>query len=229
MLLAWVAIVIAEGAVLYLGQRRLFWLVVDVTGSQWLAYAYAVPGTVLHEAAHYVMCLVLGVPAGRRVRGADGRPSRVEFFHPRRTEEGVILGQVPHARTGPLRQALVATAPVILVPPLLIGIAIALYGGPLAALGHEVSQAPWWKDLLGAYIAISVGHAAFPSPGDHIGILGGICLLIVIGVLLIIAAAHGGVVTITDGCRLIALVLAVPAAAATLLFGVLLSLQRRRR
>jgi hypothetical protein len=46
-------------------QRRLFWLAVDATGSRLLGYLLAMPGTVLHESAHFTRdaCLLLAVPA----------------------------------------------------------------------------------------------------------------------------------------------------------------------
>ena len=55
-------VLVAEGVALFLGQRRLFWLAVDTTGSRLLGYLLAMPGTVLHESAHYVACVILRVP-----------------------------------------------------------------------------------------------------------------------------------------------------------------------
>ena len=62
-----------EAVCLFVGQRRLFWLVVDATGSRLLGYLLAMPGTVLYESARYLACVVLWVPAGRQVRTRDGR------------------------------------------------------------------------------------------------------------------------------------------------------------
>ena len=71
-----------EAACLFLGQRRLFWLAVDATGSRLLGYLLAMPGIVLHESAHYLACVILRVPAGRQVRTRDGRRARVRLFYP---------------------------------------------------------------------------------------------------------------------------------------------------
>ncbi len=113
----------AEAVVLFLGQRRLFWLAVDATGSRLCGYLLAMPGTVLHESAHYLACVLLRVPVGRQVRMSDGRRARVRLFYPRRDRYSgsVTLGSVPHAGTDPLRGALIAVAPLVLVPPLLVG------------------------------------------------------------------------------------------------------------
>src|ERR1700738_2973077 len=85
----------AESAVLFLGQRRLFWLAVDATGSRWLGYLFAMPGTVLHEAAHYLACVILRVQVVG-LRGGDGRRARVRLFYPERdpVSGSVTLGMV---------------------------------------------------------------------------------------------------------------------------------------
>jgi hypothetical protein len=58
-----------EAVALFLGQRRLFWLAVDATGSRLLGYLLAMPGTMLHESAHYLACVLLRVrlPSGREL------------------------------------------------------------------------------------------------------------------------------------------------------------------
>jgi hypothetical protein len=120
-------LLVAEAVALFLGQRRLFWLAVDATGSRLLGYLLAMPGTVLHESAHYLACVLLRVPVGRQVRMRDGRRVRVRLFYPRRDRYSgsVTLGSVPHAATDPLCGALIAAAPLVLVPPLLVAIALA--------------------------------------------------------------------------------------------------------
>lgn len=40
------------------------------------------PGTVLHENAHYLACVIPRVPAGLQVRTRDGRRARVRLFYP---------------------------------------------------------------------------------------------------------------------------------------------------
>src|ERR1035437_3545811 len=82
---ALVLVLVAEAVALFLGQRRLFWVAVDATGSRLLGYLRAMPGTVLHESAHYLACVILRVPVGGQLRTPDGRRARVRLFH--RSEE----------------------------------------------------------------------------------------------------------------------------------------------
>jgi hypothetical protein len=49
----------AEAVALVLGQRRLFGWRSTQTGSRLLGYLLAMPGTVLHESAHYLACVLL--------------------------------------------------------------------------------------------------------------------------------------------------------------------------
>jgi hypothetical protein len=78
-------VLLIKGAALFVGQRLLFRLAVNATGSRLLGYVLAMPGTVVHEAAHYVACVVLRVLVGRQVRSLDGRPRRVRWFFPTAT------------------------------------------------------------------------------------------------------------------------------------------------
>jgi hypothetical protein len=99
-----------EAAALFIGQRRLLWLAVDATGSRLLGYLLAMPGTVLHESAHYLACVLLRVPVGRQLRTRDGRRARVRLFFPTHDPAtgAVTLGSVAPARTDPMRGALIA-------------------------------------------------------------------------------------------------------------------------
>ena len=162
-----------EALCLFLGQRRLFWLAVDATGSRLLGYLLAMPGTVLHESAHYLACVILRVPAGRQVRTRDGRRARVRLFLPQRDQVtgSVILGMVPHARTDPVRGALIAIAPLLLVPALLVAIALLVAGtSDPAQLRRVLPELATWKVVLLGYLTFSCGQAAFPSAGDHVGV-----------------------------------------------------------
>jgi hypothetical protein len=200
-----VALVI-ECAILWRGQRQLFWLWHDATGSFWAAALIAAPGTILHEASHYIFCLILRVPAGSRVG------SRVRFFYPQRNEEdgSVVLGSVPHAATDPLRGALIAIAPLLVVPFLLALLCLILTGSlsPEAML-----EAPWWALVIWLLVAFSAASAAFPSPGDHIGIIGGF-LLIGLSALIVLIIGPSKALAAANG---LAILLAVPAACALIL------------
>lgn len=210
------AVLAVEALALFLGQRRLFWLAIDATGSRLLGYLLAMPGTVLHEAAHYLACVVLRVPAGRQVRGPDGRRAQVRLFHPRRDRYTgtVTLGSVPHAATDPLRGALIAIAPLLLVPALLLVIALALAGtSDPAQLRHLVPKLAVWKLVALGYLAFSCGQAAFPSRGDHIGVLGGLALSAVAAATIAAILAGGGTSELSRLAKDACLLLALPAAA----------------
>ncbi len=226
-----VLLLLLEAAALFIGQRRLFWLAVDATGSRLLGYLLAMPGTVLHESAHYLACVLLRVRVGRQLRTRDGRRARVRLFFPTRdpVTSSVRLGSVPHARTGPLRGALIAIAPLLLVAPLLLLIAFAFAGtSDLAQLRHLLPHLTSWKLVLLAYVAFSCGQAAFPSPGDHIGVLGGFALIAVLAVTVGLVLANGGRAELSTGLRDACLLLAVPAIASVISLFVLGTLARAR-
>jgi hypothetical protein len=225
-------VLLLEAAALFIGQRRLFWLAVDATGSRVLGYLLAMPGTVLHESAHYLACVLLRVPVGRQLRTRDGRRARVRPFFPTRdpATDAVTLGSVPHARTEPARGALIAIAPLLLVPPLLPAIALAFAGtSDLAQLRHPLPHLASWKLALLAYVAFSCGQAAFPSPGDHIGILGTLALTAVVAVTIGLLLANGGRAELTSALRDACLLLAVPAIASALSLLLLGTIARARR
>lgn len=195
----------AELALLWRGQRRLFWATASAAHSHVVAYVLAAPGTALHEASHYLACVALGVPVGR-----------VRLFWPTRTPAGdVILGSVPHAPTGPARRALIAIAPLVLVPALLM-VATALLLGPdaLGRLPDAIGEVPAWRAALWIYLSLSCGQAVFPSPGDRVGAVGAVFLLAlgiaVVGGTVLLAGAAG----LHDVLAALTGVLAIPALAA---------------
>ena len=221
-----------EAACLFLGQRRLFWLAVDATGSRLLGYVLAMPGTVLHESAHYLACVILRVPAGRQVRTRDGRRAHVRLFYPQRdpVTGSVILGMVPHAKTDPVRGALIAIAPLLLVPPLLVAIALLIADtSDPAQLRHVLPQLATGKLVLLGYLAFSCGQAAFPSCGDHVGVLGALALTAILGITVAVILSNGGPAELTTVLRDACLLLAVPAIASALSLLVLGMIARARR
>jgi hypothetical protein len=227
------AVVLAlEALCLFLGQRRLFWLAVDATGSRLLGYLLAMPGTVLHEGSHYLACVILRVPVGRQLRTPDGRRARVRLFYPRRdpVTGAVTLGTVPHARTDPVRGALIAIAPLLLVPALLVVIALLIAGtSDPARLRHVLPELATWKLVLLGYLAFSCGQAAFPSAGDHVGVLGALALTAILGITVTAILGNGGRAELTTILRDACLLLAVPAFASALSLLVLGTIARARR
>jgi hypothetical protein len=194
-----------EIALLYFGQRRIFGMLYERSPA--LAYLLAAPATAIHEMAHYLACLLLRVPTGR-----------VELFHPRRQPDGSwILGSVVHARSDPLRGALVAVAPLLLVPPLFIALSLLLLGSDFSleapgGIWSALRSAPLWAESLWLYLSLAVGQAAFPSSGDRIGAAGA-------GALLLLAALLGTYLEARQFAGLLrygVLLLALPAASAAL-------------
>jgi hypothetical protein len=231
-LVAFALLLVAEAVALFLGQRRLFWVAVDATGSRLFGYLLAMPGTVLHESAHYLACVILRVPVGGQLRTRDGRRARVRLFYPKRDpiSGSVTLGAVPHAATDPLRGALIAVAPLLLVPPLLLAIALGVAGtSDPAQLQHLLPDLAAWKLVLLGYVAFSCAQAAFPSSGDRIGMLGGLALIAAAGVAIAAILDGGGEADLTNFARDACLLLAVPAIASALSLLVLGMLARRRR
>jgi hypothetical protein len=202
----------AELLVLQRGQRRLFWRLGGGGGLRALAYLAVMPGTVLHESSHVLACRALGVPVGR-----------ARLFRPRRRPDGsVVLGSVSHARTGPLRGALISVAPLVLVPAALTGASAALLGPQVVAhLPHGLSTVPAWRLALWGWCTLSCSQAAFPSSGDHIGLLGALFIGVVLGFVLLGLAAAGGPGALSGALAFAAALLALPAAVAALALAVL--------
>jgi hypothetical protein len=214
---ALIILLAVEAVLLHRGSRRLFWATSQATGSRLLAYALALPGTVIHEGAHLLACLALRVPVGQ-----------VRLFWPQRTPEGdVVLGGVSHARVDPVRQTLISIAPLLLAPPVLALITTALLGnGAIDRLPDSLAGVALWRSIAWGYLALSCGQAVFPSPGDRIGWRGGLVLVtLVIGGLSLLDVI-GGRGTVGDVLAAIVGLLALPAGAAGLALGVL-SIRRR--
>jgi hypothetical protein len=231
-LVSFALLLMLEALALFLGQRRLFWMAVDATGSRLLGYLLAMPGTVLHESAHYLACLVLRVRVGGQLRTRDGRRARVQLFYPKRdpVSGSVTLGMVPHARTDPIRGALIAVAPLLLVPPLLLAIALALAGNSDPShLRHLLPGLATWKLVLLGYLAFSCGQAAFPSSGDRIGALGVLALGVIAAAVIAVILSDGGQAELTRLIRDVCLLLAAPAIASALSLVVLGAIARARR
>lgn len=214
------------------GQRRLFAATVRASGSRMLAYALALPGTVLHEIAHYLACLALGVRVGRP-SGADGRRGGggVRLFWPRRQADGdLILGSVTHARTDALRGALIAIAPLVLVPAALtVASALLLGSAALTRLPDALGGVALWRALLWGYLSLSCAQAMFPSSGDRLGAVGAILLVALLALAIAVVDVLGGAQTLADVLGTVVGVLALPALAALAVLTLLRVVVGRRR
>jgi hypothetical protein len=94
-----------------------------------------------------------------------------------------------------------------------------------ALLPHLAS----WKLALLPYVTFSCGQAAFPSRGDHIGILGALALTAVLAVTIGLLLDNGGRAELTTALRDACLLLADPAVASALSLLVLGTIARARR
>jgi hypothetical protein len=193
------ALLLGEMLVLWAGQRMLYAPLRGRLG-KWPSYLIDMPGTVLHEISHYIACKILFVPTGR-----------VVLFHPEEGEDGSItFGYVEHAESDPLRGALVAVAPAILVPLAMWGLLSLLWGQNIFQNPQEMitgfSLGEIWKIPLSLYLLLAA-RGAFPSPGDHVGFVGGVALLLLLGA----AVYFLPLLWILEALRFLALLLLLPA------------------
>lgn len=131
-------------------------------GQLWkLLYVLLAPGVILHEAAHAVAAILSGASI-----------AKISLFHPRQTDEGVILGYVlPRYRPRvPGGQLFLALAPLFLPPLALYLLATQLWSVPWsdpetifsAAAGSMINPTTWLWLFLFASMALS----NFPSNQD---------------------------------------------------------------
>ena len=124
-------------------------------------YALLAPGVALHEAAHATAAVVSGAGV-----------AEISLFHPRRSEEGIVLGYVqpkwqPRVPGGALFLAL---AP-LLLPPLFLyllatytlGATWASPGAVFATVGGSLSSPTAWLWL---FLFASMSLSNFPSNQD---------------------------------------------------------------
>jgi hypothetical protein len=142
----------------------------------------------------------------------------------------VTLGMVPHARTDPLRAAVIAIAPLLLVPPLLMAVVFILAGTTnLTHLRHVLPDLATWRLVLLGYVAFSFAQAAFPSSGDHVGVRGGLIVAVILGIAIAVIIVRGGRPELTILTRDLCLLLSLPAMASGLSLLALFAIAAARR
>lgn len=122
------------------------------------------PGTIIHEAAHYLMAKLTLVPVGNM------------YIIPQLQGNDVILGSVSHARIDPIRRFLIGAA------PFLFGTIIIL-STLFATVQYDLLNNNLILILVG-YIVFEVGNTMFSSKKDMEGSLE---LFLIIIVLLAVA------------------------------------------
>jgi hypothetical protein len=117
----------------------------------------------------------------------------------------------------PVRGALIAIAPLLLAPPRLVAIALLIADtSDPAQLRPVLLQLATGKLVLLGYLAFSCGQAAFPSCGDHVGMLGALALTATLGITVGVILSNGGRAELTRVLRDACLLLSVPAIASGL-------------
>lgn len=204
----WAFLIPAQLFVLRLAQRRLFWDTERVLGHRWLAYAVAMPGTAAHELAHAWAAVLVRVRIGE-----------VRLFRPSTDPKtgALTLGYVQVAQTDPLRGAWISIAPVIWIPAAMVGMSYLLLGtlDPFSIAWTDLAV---WKVAIWLLLGATLSMAAFPSPGDHIGVIGGVCLIVAVGLLALLLSQSG---QLDEALALVAQALIVPATWAAALLAIL--------
>ncbi|HEX2015129.1 MAG TPA: hypothetical protein VGN69_00420, partial [Solirubrobacteraceae bacterium] len=117
-----------------------------------------------------------------------------------------------------------------LVPPALALLTTLLLGaGALASLPDVLARVALWKAILWGYLALSCAQAAFPSPGDRIGVLGAIALAVLVSLAVGAIEVLGGTSRLTEVLGAVVGLLALPAAAALVMLVALGASGRARR
>lgn len=124
------------------------------------------PGIILHEASHWLMAQLLGIPTGR-LRLSPAMQARQ-----------IVLGSVEVKRADPLRDSLIGLAPFLAGTLALLAIGYGVFDA--AGLGLAWENNDWtglWATLSAArlandawlwiYLVFAVSNAMMPSPSDR--------------------------------------------------------------
>lgn len=121
------------------------------------------PGTLIHEMAHFLSALILFVPAGK-----------IELI-PKIEKDGIKLGSVEIGRSDLIRRFIISTAPFVAGTFFIIGI---FYNLPVLFLKN-----PYYL-IITAYFIFTVSNMMFISKKDMEGVWGFIILAVIIVFLL---------------------------------------------
>lgn len=160
--------------------------------------AIFLPGVALHEAAHWLTALMLGIPTGRF------------SLTPERQPDGSLrLGYVEVGQSDPLRGSLVGIAPLLYGAAAVIAIGYWQFNlGALApALARLDFGAAWsgiagglsaWS-LLWLYLLFAIANSMMPSPSDRRAWLPAAFILIALAIALPAFGLMSGVLQIIGG------------------------------
>jgi len=127
--------------------RLFFHLTKNEKWAHWLLAIFFLPGTFLHEIAHFLAALVLLVPVGQ-----------IELM-PEKWEDGKLkMGSVPVAKTDPLRRAIIGVAPFVL--------GIVIIFASLSWAGSQKLFDNYLVLIFLGYLIFQVGNTMFTSSKD---------------------------------------------------------------
>jgi hypothetical protein len=160
-------------AILYLLQRALIGNISFLGAfGVYLYFLFFLPGIILHELAHLLTALILGVPAGQ-----------LALFPRKRDEEekssnNWILGSVMIAETDILRTGLIGFAPMFL--GIVSMVLIVLFGFGIKETKDILGFQLTWQTAFFVYLLMAITNTMFLSKEDRSGvwILPGIFLII---------------------------------------------------
>ncbi len=148
----------------------------------WVYFALILPGVALHELSHWLMALLLGVPASLPTLGPATKSQR---------GGKVTLGSVQTAKVDPLRSSLIGLAPLLSGSTVIFLIGAHVLGvgeltaqgldGFLAGLGDLLRVPDIWLWL---YLIFAVSSAMLPSEADMQQVLP---VLIFVGIVAVVA------------------------------------------
>jgi len=165
-------LLIFELLLLYLLSRKFtkllttfFYRITKSKRSAYVLYAiFFLPGTFIHEMAHFLTALVLLVPVGN-----------INLM-PKINDDGVRLGSVPIGKTDPLRRLIVGFAPIV------FGVGIILI--TIYLLIDRSLYANWLYLFLTIFIIFQVANNMFLSKSDLKGALALILVTLLVVVIL---------------------------------------------
>ncbi len=186
------AVIAVEIAVIAWGTRSITRSIIALAPWRPLSYPLLLPGTVLHELAHAAAALALGL-------GVE----EIVLFRPTPRPDGsVTLGWVRPRRSSRVRGAIMAAAPILLVPPVLLAVALLAAALPGTQRGASI----------GLWVLVGLGSlGAFPSRGDRFSVRGALTVLgagVLAGLAILAVGGGHALSAVLAGA---ALVLAIPA------------------
>jgi hypothetical protein len=135
-------------------QRRLSIIFYRLTGSRkltvWLMAVLFLPGTLVHELAHYLTAFFLFVPV-----------KELELI-PKFQGGQVKLASVRIGKTDPVRKFLIGVAPVVGGISIILSI---LFFAPIIRVVEE-----WWRVLIIGIVVFEIGNTMFLSKDDLAGV-----------------------------------------------------------